>query len=219
MKVKELRSIKGWHVAGFALMMGLITACYPGGAEFVDELDIVSTNYDEDFNFAAEMTYSLPDCVIEIDDSDFGDPGGELPDCISDQFSDEILSKIRENMTAYGFTEVDESEDPDLVFLVSAMETTTLYYFYDPSWWWWYYPGWGPGWGWGYPYPPAYVSGYTSGTIFMQMSDPDGIEGDKVPVHWNGIINGLLQGSNSNILSRIDRNVDQAFEQSPYLQK
>jgi hypothetical protein len=53
----------------------------------------------------------------------------------------------------------------------------------------------------------------------MQLSDPDGIEDDRVPIHWNGIINGLLQGSNSNILSRIDRNVDQAFAQSPYLQK
>ncbi len=143
------RLMKGTgYIAIISVLALLINACYPGGAEFVDELDIVSTNYDEDFNFDPELTYSLPDCVVEIDDEDFGNPGNEIPDCISQQFSDEILKKIRENMTSYGFTEVEEDEDPDLVFLVSAMETTNLYYFYDPGWWWWYYPGWNPGWGW-----------------------------------------------------------------------
>lgn len=214
------RTLKGMAFTAIVVVLALLmNACYPGGAEFVDELDIVSTNYDEDFNFAPQLTYSLPDCVVEIDDGDFNGPGNVIPDCIeSRQFSDEILKKIRENMTSYGFTEVEEDEDPDLVFLVSAMETTN-FYFYDPGWWWWYYPGWNPGWGWYYPYPPVYVSGYTTGTILMQLSDPDGIEGNQVPIHWNGIINGLLQGSNSNILARIDRNVDQAFAQSPYLQK
>ena len=207
------------YLAVLSVVMLVINACYPGGADFVDQLDVVSTNYDDEFDFTPEITYSLPDCVVEIDDEDFDNPGNEIPDCISQQFSDEILKKIRENMTSYGFQEVDVEDDPDLIFLVSAMETTNLYYFYNPGWWWGYYPGWGPGWGWYYPYPPSYVTSYTTGTVLMQISDPDGIEDERVPIHWNGIINGLLQGSNSSILSRIDRNVDQAFAQSPYLQK
>ena len=186
--------------------------CYPGGPEFVEELDVVYTNYDPDFDFSATYTYSLPPGVIEITDED---PDGS-PEYIDDKFGDPILDGIRENLNALGWEEVDESENPDLIILASAFESTFLFY-YDPGWWWWYYPGWGPGWGWWYPgYPPGYVSGYSTGTVLLQMTDPDGLEDNELPVHWTGAFNGLLQGSDANIISRIEFNVDQAFTQDPF---
>ena len=39
----------------------------------------------------------------------------------------------------------------------------------------------------------------------------------RVNLQWGGAINGLLEGSSSNISTRITQNIDQAFKQSPYL--
>ncbi len=194
---------------------GLMAGCFPGGPEFVDQLDVVYTDYDEEFNFTNSLTYSLPDGVIEITDKD---PGNNPPEFIDEVFSDAILDRIRQNMTAYGFTEVDEDNDPDIIFLASAM-SNDFYYFYNPCYWCWYNPGWGPGYGWGYPWYPGYVSGYTTGTLFLQMVNPAEIAGEEIPVVWTGVVNGLLQGSDASIVQRINVTVDRAFSQSTYLDK
>jgi hypothetical protein len=125
-------------------------------------------------------------------------------------------------MTAYGWTKVDKNASPDVILLVSSMSTTTIYYYYDWSYWDWWYPGWYPSWGWYYPgylYPP-YVTGYSSGSVFIQMVDhttPIPQDGGNVPVEWNCILNGLTSGSTSEVISRIQTNTDKAFAQSPYL--
>jgi len=197
---------------GIFLLIILVAGCNPGGPEFIEELDVVYTNYDPDFNFSNNYTYSLPPGVIDISD---GEPG-DNPEYIEDAFSDAILDDIRENLTSQGWTEVDEMENPDLIILASALQRTSIY-FYDPGWWWWYYPGWGPGWGWGYPgYFPGYVSDYSTGTVLIQMTDPDGIVSNEVPVVWTCAMNGLLEGSDQNIISRIDNNIDRAFNHDPF---
>ncbi len=197
----------------WVLLLLLGFGCYPGGPEFVEELDVVYTNYDPDFNFNTTYTYSLPPGVLDVNSQSFG---GSPPEYIDEEFSDAILDDIRENLSAQGWTEVDELENPDLIILASAFQNTT-YFYYDPGWWGWYYPGYGPGWGWGYPgYFPGYVSGYTTGTILIQMTEPGSIEGNEVPVVWTCTLNGLLQGSDANIISRIDVNIDQAFTHSPF---
>ena len=120
----------------------LVSGCYPGGPEFVDQLDLVYTDYDETYNFGSLQTYALPDGVIEIDDEESNDP----PEFIDELFGDAILDRIRQNMNALGYTEVDEDvEDPDVFILASAMKTTNLYYWYDPCYWCWWGPWWGPG--------------------------------------------------------------------------
>ena len=195
-------------VAPAALML-LLLGCYPGQPEFVDEYDIVYTNYSPDFDFSEDYSYSLPDGVLVLDDDRGPD---DPPEFVDPTFGDPILDGIRQNLNALGWTEVDEEDDPDLVILPSAFDTDFLY-FYNPGYWCWYYPCWG----WGYPgYSPGYVTGYTTGTVLMQMTDPNGVVNDEVPVVWLGAINGLLQGSDANIISRINSNVDQAFAQPPF---
>jgi hypothetical protein len=54
----------------------------------------------------------------------------------------------------------------------------------------------------------------------MQMTDPENPSGsDKIPVVWTGVINGLFEGSEGTITSRIGTTINQAFDQSPYLAK
>lgn len=210
MKYNLANPIKRLGFLVSASLVLLIASCYPDRPEFVEEYDVVYTNYSPDYSFSVDYTYALPDSVLLIDDS--RDPIQDDPEFIDPEFGDAILDNLRKNLNAQGYTEVDEDANPDLIILASAFDTDFLY-FYNPGYWCWYYPCWG----WGYPgYSPGYVSGYTTGTILVQMTDPNGVLNNEVPVIWTGTLNGLLQGSDANILGRIDRNLDQAFTQPPF---
>ncbi|MBN7812837.1 DUF4136 domain-containing protein [Algoriphagus sp. H41] len=204
--------------AALLLVMGSI-ACSPEGATYVEEQDVVYTNYNPAFDFSAQSTYALPDEVIYI--SNGGLPGdSDGPEYLPPTLANPILATLRSSMNTLGYREVAESADPDLILLPSALQTTEVYYYYDWWYWNWYYPGYGPGWGWYYPgyYPPT-VTAVRSGSIFVQMTSPKGINAaNEIPVNWIAIVNGLLEGE-GNAANRIDRTLKQAFSQSPYLQK
>ncbi|WP_373399245.1 DUF4136 domain-containing protein [Algoriphagus halophilus] len=196
-------------------------SCSPGGADFIDELDLVYTNYDVSYDFQSKSTYSLPDKVVLITDDFIGGEPGDEPEYLDPKYGNLILSSIRSNMNDLGYTEVNSSVNPDLIILPSVSQTDKIYYYYDWWYWSWFYPGWGPGWGWWYPgyYPPT-ISRYRTGTLLMQMTDPNAIdETEKVPVFWTGIFNGLIEGSENSINNRVNASINQAFDQSPYLAK
>ena len=204
----------------WAAIIVMIGSCYPNRAEFVDELDIAATNFDEDFDFSSVMTYYMPDSIVRITDEDDPDPPSLDP-----EEDAQILAAIATNFQNVGYTRLDEAsqEQADVVILVSAVTTETLVLWWDYwGWWpgWGYYPpGYGPGWGWWYPWGGVSGYSYTTGSLIIQMvdpNDPDEAE-DEVPVAWLGVVNGLAQGSNENIIFRANRGVDQLFAQSPYL--
>ena len=43
------------------------------------------------------------------------------------------------------------------------------------------------------------------------------MEEEILPIIWNGLINGLVTGSDASVEQRIRTNINQAFDQSPYL--
>ncbi|EAZ79751.1 DUF4136 domain-containing protein [Algoriphagus machipongonensis] len=212
---------KLYQLTAILLLGALSLSCKPDGAEYVDELDIVYTNYDASFDFNSQTTYSLPNKVVLITD-DFIDlnPGDE-PDYLDPVAAGYILSAIRLNMNEKGYTEIPSGNSPDLIILPTVAQTDQIYFYYDWWYWNWFYPGWGPGWGWYYPgYYPPQVSRVRTGTLMMQMTAPNQeIVADKIPVIWTGLVNGLLEGSAGSIKNRVDASIDQAFEQSPYLAK
>lgn len=190
----------------------LLAGCYPKGPEYIEDLDLVATNHDVSFNFQQHSTYSLPDRIVKITGNL---AEGEDPEFINEVSAAMILDRIRANMETYGWTEVEADQNPDMIILPSAMQSTTLVYYYDYWYWDWYYPYYW--WGWYYPYP-IYGGSYTSGSVFLQMTYPDGITAaDNIPVVWSSILNGLLEGETSSIATRISNSIDQAFDQSPYL--
>jgi hypothetical protein len=215
-------SIKSTYWALAVVTTALLAGCYPQGAEYTDELDLVYTNYASDSNFSARKTYAIPDSVLKISGEQVTVPDSTFrPEFLSADYSNPILAAINQNMTTYGWTRVNKFSKPDVILLVSAMTTTNIYYYYDWSYWGWYYPGYYPGWGWYYPgyYYPAYVTGYRSGSVFIQMVDSKATEitTDNVTVLWSCILNGLAEGSTSSITSRLATSINQAFTQSPYL--
>ncbi|MEK6783623.1 MAG: DUF4136 domain-containing protein [Bacteroidota bacterium] len=198
----------------FGLLAALVAGCYPGGAEYTDELDLVATTYNKDYAFTNSNTFAIPDKIPKID----GDLGqGEIPKFVDDATAKVILDGIKSNLTELGYTEV--TTDADVVVTVAALEVTTTTVYCNDWWyggWWGYYPGY-PGYG-GCYYPSAYT--YSTGTIFISMVDDkleDGIAETPLLGVWGAALNGLLQSSSSSTNIRITNALDHAFEQSPYL--
>lgn len=187
----------------------ILWGCSIQGPDYTEELDLVYTNYDNQFNFVSQGTYSLPDKIVKIT----GDPLAP-PEYIKDLYGIPILAQIESNMTALGWTKVDVNASPDVQLLPAAWSTTTIIYGgYWGSYWCWYYPYYCGG-GWYYPYYP--VSSYSTGTLLMTMTSPNDESTDgSVRVVWTGAMNGLLQGTYD--INRIKGGIDQAFTQSPYL--
>ena len=118
------------------LALMILMGCYPDQPEFVEEYDVVYTNYSPDFNFNDSYTFSLPDSVLLLDDRRGPD---DPPEFIDAKFGDVILENIQQNLESKGWSLVDEAADPQIVILASAFDTQFLY-FYNPGYWCWYYP-------------------------------------------------------------------------------
>lgn len=191
----------------FVLYLSLILAlgaCYPGGIDYYEDTDVVYTNYEEEFDFASKGTYAIPDKIVKVQ-GDLAE--GEEPEFVKEPYNTQMLSQMKTNMSALGWTETEDPAVADVALLPAVWTNTTIYYWYD--YWCWYYPYY-CGWGWGYPS----VSSYTTGTLLMTMV----VDGDEYvdPFRvWTGALNGLLSGAYNT--SRVTKAIDQAFEQSPYL--
>jgi len=187
----------------------LLWGCYPGGAEYAEDLDVVVTHHNPEYNFAAKATYAMPDSIVRITgDIQEDDDPVFIPNAIATV----ILGIIEDNMENLGWTRVDIDENPDLMLTPASWETTTIYYYYD-YWYWWY--GYYPGYGWPY-YPPVYVSSYTTGSLMMNLMDKNELSANGHPIaQWTGLLNGIMTEEFDQ--ARFTDLIDQAFEQSGYL--
>ncbi len=201
-----------------ALALAFLQGCYPGGPEYVDDYDLVVTDYDSDYNFTGQGTYALIDSVVHLTDDDH-----------DRSFDDDILARIDQNMMDKGYTKYDTTNTPsntppDLLVRASVftLSGNVTYCDYYPGWGWWggwgyWYPGY-PGYGYGYPYC---FSGYQYdiGTLaidVVDLTDPND-QDSTLSVVWTGIMNGLASGRSSVDQQRVVEAIDQAFDQSPYL--
>ena len=201
------------------VLLTVMVGCYPDEADYTDELDLVYTNYSPTFDFKTKHTFAIPDSVVKITGDNVDDPDGNgKPQFAKSTYSTAIISSLKQQMQAYGWQLVDKSNNPDVILLPTTMTTTNIYYYYDWWYWGWWYGGW---YGWYYPgsYYPPYVTGYRSGSVFVQMIDrPTATPtNDNVAVVWNMILNGLAEGDQTNIAARIQSSITQGFQQSAYL--
>jgi len=211
-----LRKLQQMALAAVAAVSFI--SCAPDGADYVDELDIVYTNYSEDYDFKSKNTFALPTKIPKITGLQTTNTEVQFLD---EQYSQILLREIKDNLEFLGYTEVNALDEPDFIILPAVIQTDNLNFYYDWGYWNWFYPGWNWGWGWYYPgyYPPV-VTNVRSGTLMMQMTVPSEIDAsDKIPVVWTGVVNGLLEGSENSIATRAKSTIDQAFKQSTYLAK
>lgn len=205
-----------------------LMACYPEGAEYVDEMDIAMTHYDESVNFSDFKTFVMPDTIVYVGSGDESKSVERSADSV-------ILDLVVKNFENRHFVrlteeEVQNEEKPDFVVTVSAF--SNAYFYYGRGYSWYDYWGWYPGWNWFnmigswssfYPWYPWYAGGvyyaYNTGTLTIEMMNPNGVEeGSKqIPVLWNGVVNGILAGHPAYLQNRLEANINQCFIQSPYL--
>lgn len=188
----------------------LLAGCYPSGPDFTEDLDVVYTNFDDQFDFVSRNTYSMPDEIVT--DVQITNSGDTIYEYMKPVYADQILARIDANMASLGWTKVDISADPDVLLMPAGISSTTYFYSYWYGWW---YGGYYGGWGW--YYPPYYtVSSYTTGSLVMTLADPN-IDSpiNRSPTAWIGAMNGLLSGYGD--INRVLDGIDKAFEQSPYL--
>ncbi|HSH20908.1 MAG TPA: DUF4136 domain-containing protein, partial [Draconibacterium sp.] len=130
-------------IAGLLVFGG----CYPDGAQFYEETDIVYSDYDDSYQFESKGTYSIPDKIVKIT-KELAE--GEDPEFVKEPYNTQMLQRIESNMTSLGYTKVEDPKTADMVLFPAVWTNTTIHYWFD--YWCWYYPyycGWG--WGWGYP--------------------------------------------------------------------
>jgi hypothetical protein len=183
--------------------------CYPDGPNYTEDMDLVVTHHNPDYNFVAKGTYSMPDQIVKITGNL---QEGDAPEFVPDATAKSILDRVASNMESLGYQRVDLDANPDLLLTPASWETTTVYYYYD--YWYWWYGGYYPY----YPYyPPVYYGGsYTTGTLLLTLKDPDEVNGTGTLINqWTGAINGILDSKYN--AQRVLPLVDQMFEQSPYL--
>ncbi|MBU2651827.1 MAG: DUF4136 domain-containing protein [Bacteroidetes bacterium] len=192
------------NVFFFMIIIFLMVSCYPDGPESYDDMDVVYTNYDDEFNFASQGTYVIPDKIVKITGTL---DQGEDPEFVKEPYNTQMLDRIESNLAALGWTKVDDPETADLALFPAVWINTNVYYYYDYWCWYYYYYC-----GWGYYYPA--VTSYTTGTFVMAFVAAGEEYVDPYTV-WVGIANGVLSGAYD--YGRISKSIDQAFKQSPYL--
>ena len=200
-----------YAILAFSLT-GLLSGCYPDKIDYVEEYDMAGTMFDEEADFSLYTTFHVVDTVMHMTDDGEDDPNLSRE---NDQF---ILDLVNQNMIDLGFTQMvnpDSTNPADVELLVQAV--TTDFYTYYSNWWyyWGYYPGWGyPGWGGyypGYPWYPGYIEMVDNALLNSE---------DRPSILWMGLVDGLLSYSSAaSSRPRLDKQINQVFEQSPYLQQ
>ena len=196
----------------------LFAACYPGGAETVEDLDSVTTQHDASASFTTLRTYALPDTIQEV-----ASAHGQ-PLAMDHSYDAQILARVAANLDAIGLRRVDPTTDtPDVDVLVTFTATRyteyTSYSFCN------LWPGWAgfsgydPSWGVNYPYGNASVTVLDAGSLRIEMLDrrTANPSSKQLTAIWNASIDGVLTGDNASTAERIEKGIDQAFAQSPYL--
>ncbi|MBS2210461.1 DUF4136 domain-containing protein [Carboxylicivirga mesophila] len=200
----------------FLLAIGLlfsVYACYPGGAEYVDELDTSISKYDPAYDWDAldGKTYSLPEEILYVKDGE----EVERPNRVHDE---NILKQMREELGKLGMNEADADTSLAIAIVIIEQNNSGAAWVPGGGWWGGWYPGY-PGWGWGgwYPWYPVYYN-YKTGSIIIEMADYESrdVEKKTAPLVYTGALDGLMQGSQSYTASRIERGIDELFNQAPF---
>ncbi len=200
-------SVVVFMLTGVAL---LFSACYKDYGLSTADYDVVITAYDEaaDFEDPNYEYYYLDPEIIYLDDPD--DSASNQPDNATT-----IMNTIIDQLeNRYGYLP-ETIDNAGVEVIVAYSETNHFSYWYNYWYWWgWYYPPYWGGGGWTYD--------YTDGSLYIQMNDlnnPDPDDPEKFSALWFAGINGILNDSSIDLQQRIEDAIEQAYTQSPYLDR
>lgn len=186
---------------------------YPGSDARTEDLDVVVTQVQPGLDLSGLSTYAITNKVKPIS------PDGSLPNFeLTGELNDLILNTTKDNMNQFGWILVDSTQNPDFALdLGFALTQNTNVYGSYPGY------GWGyPGYGWSYPWwGYSTVTSYQVGSIVMGGLDLKNVDTthQQIPVLWHALIQGPHVNNVKDPDARIVRDINQAFIQSPYLNR
>lgn len=194
----------------------LFMACepQPDAEELFDQL-VVETNFDPAADFSSYATYSISSDTIGLV-SNIREDDTLI---VGSNYAQPVVNAIVDNLSMRGYTRVDRNANPDLAvnaFIVKNLDIQQQinypgYYGYPGY----YYPGY---YGYGsyyYPYISTYV--YNTEVLVIEMIDLKNIVNNQVRVIWNSYMGDVYTSINPQAQSL--EAIDQAFNQSTYIQK
>lgn len=175
-----------------------------------EESRVYITNWDATVNFAVFNTFSIADNVLVIDGNSTS--FGNLPADAA------FIEAFQNQMELRGFTRVSRDNNPDLGIQINRIIRTSTGIIAFPDYWGFWDPFfWGiPGAGWGFP-PFWGIGTYQvrEGLLSADLVDLKNVgeNNNQIRVIWNGIIrgSGIFNANTAN------SQVEQLFEQSPYI--
>jgi hypothetical protein len=195
----------------FIAVLLAVTGCQPEPDEYklYDEL-VVETSYDENTDFSQYQTFVMQDEQIGFYSNQTNDT------TLSKDESDlvmPIITRMKANLTQRGFTQVSEEEDPDVALNVLIVNNLNLFQqVVDPGYYNYYY---GYSSYYYYPYVETYIDNTAS--LLVEMIDlKNRNSNNQVKVVWVATLGDLV--STVNRIKQTEEGIDQAFNQSPYIQ-
>lgn len=220
---------KTLKVFALSILVTLIYSCYPGNDVYIQDLDTVTTLYEEDDFVTAPGSIMIYWDVAQIK----GEDGDDIT--YLGEIDDEILNTTLDNLVdLYGVSNVyiyspttivnpvppsnpdvviitendpvptvDSSIVPSIILRLNT-NTSIIYPPCLPGWWYWFC------------YPPIiHVDTYSVGTVILDLTDIR--TGMDEGSSWTVLIRGLLSSNESSNSTRTINGVNKAFDQSPYL--
>jgi Domain of unknown function (DUF4136) len=178
---------------------------------------VVSTSRAKDANFSSYSTFFISDTISYVSNTNSNDT------IITGAAAATIIGEIKSQMTARGYTFVSRSQNPDLGMRALALKSVNAGVVYPPGWWW-GYPGYPGGCYWGcyppyYPLPPTVYS-YTVGDFITETFDVKNEDANNnLQAIWYIQLSGVLSSTDATNVNRTVEGIQQAFVQSPYIQK
>lgn len=174
---------------------------------------VVYTDHDSQTDFGNFQTYFLPDSILEA--------GSHNATYWKDENAQRLIKAVETQMNSRGYqriTDPNQKDNANLGVQLSYIAQTTN--IISGGYWggWWDYGFWGPWWGgWYYPYTVSYS--YNTNSLILEMVDltKQGTENAKLPVVWYADASGFQYDTRYGIQLMTEA-IDQAFEQSPYIQ-
>jgi hypothetical protein len=205
----------------FSVLALLTAACHkePSPQDSDNEY-LVYTSPGKGVTFTSFRTFDLADSLLVIGQSD-------KPEYSQSNNALALIQQVRVNMENLGYIYTPDNPDADLgIQMTFVIKTERYVKYYNDPYWWLDYPGYWPSGYWGnwtgfyYPYPVSYT--YTTNALITDMVDLTGDQRDgsePLEVVWTSYIGGPAGYSVQNDVNRLKAAVDQAFVQSPYLNR
>jgi hypothetical protein len=167
------------------------------------ESRIYITNKATGTNFGKFATFAVRDSVLNVD--------GDIRNYQLNNVDRAFIEAVRSNMRGRGYTEVTAAQSPDLGILVTRITNTSTGSIIWGG-------GWGGGgwWGWGPPVWGVATFEVREGMLSVDMGDVN-----KAPIQnqINLIWSGLIRGRGIFEINNAQPQINQLFEQSPYIKK